>query len=117
MGAASQKKKLIEGMSVAKAKPRFLEIWAKMHPDKEFPRHMWAAMEVWMRLRSRNDTLEAVTQAFAEKVTSLYQSKAALERKLHAKRLELTKEAECIVKLQKEISAYKETSQEKSEAQ
>jgi hypothetical protein len=90
----------MQGMSVRSAKPRFLQIWQEMYPEQEFPKRMWAAMEVWFRLRARSQTFDVVAQAFAEKVTRVNKQKQLLEQKLHAKRLELAKQAQYIVTLQ-----------------
>ena len=62
-----------------------------MQLDREFPKEMWAVMEVWFRLRSRSETFDMVAQAFAEKVARLHKQKRHLEVCIHAQRLELKK--------------------------
>ena len=103
MADSKQKKKLMCGMTVGKARRKFLQIWKQANPtvgftniNKDFKARVptasiWVWFETWFRLRAHNDTFDAIAQAFAEKIKSMHKQKQALEQTVHLQRLELRK--------------------------
>lgn len=94
MTAKHQKDVILSGMSTKAARDKINEIFEAAEPGEKlevkFPGiFIWA--ETWHRLRSRNETLEVVAQAFAEKVQRLNEEKHKMGERIHTQRLEMVK--------------------------
>lgn len=104
MADSKQKKKIMCGMRVPDARRKFLQIWQEANPGigfnkikKQFTQevggrsNIWVWLETWFRLRSRNETFEAVAQAFAEKISNMHKQQQEREKTIHHQREELKK--------------------------
>jgi hypothetical protein len=94
MGAASQKARLMCGLTHSKAKKKFLEIFAKAQPGVKFGQRypgVWVWMEAWFRLRAHNESFDVIAQAFAEKIARMHKQNHELSETIHLQRLEIKK--------------------------
>jgi hypothetical protein len=102
--SSSQKKKIMSGLPEREARIRLLGIFADRQPGKNFDElypGIYPWMEVWFRLRSRNETFEAVAQAFAEKISNTNKQKVNLEKKVRLQREEIARLSKQIENLRK----------------
>lgn len=86
-------------MTEEQASKKFMEVWAKKHPGIDFNEKypgVFPWMETWHRLRQHDPVFELVARAFAEKVQHLVKEKVALEDRIVAQKLQLTKQNEVI---------------------
>lgn len=109
--------KTLAGMSSREAKKKLDAIWMRDHADTSLNRankdfhaahgmYLLAVCEIWHKLRSYNFSVEAMIQAFAEKISSGNKHRAHLEGVIRQQRAELAKNAAYIGHLQKELSRH-----------
>jgi hypothetical protein len=119
MGTQSQKKHLVNvqhsGSSPKKVARKIAVIFAEGNPDARFEDvsrefaekykySLFALCEIWHQLRVHNHTLDAVAQAFAEKLSRENQHRVHLEGIIRAQKDELTKKDRYIVSLQSRLA-------------
>lgn len=96
MSIKYQKEKIMSGMSPRESRDKINEIFTLNNPgvniDERYP-DIFVWMETWHRLRSHNETLDAVCTAFAAKVKKLNVDKHVLEQKIKNQKSEIGKMA------------------------
>lgn len=108
--SAASMNSFMGGMPTTQAKKKFLEIWAKEHTeqfDAMFP-GVWPWMETWYRLRAKNQTADAMAQAFLESLQKRTKANHRLSEIIHTQRLELNKRLNEIDRLKQEIAKGKQ---------
>jgi hypothetical protein len=100
MSIERQRKKLFDGMRPKEARLKLADVWAKTNPgvdiahaSREFAKahkiSLFALAETWHKFRSQNFNVDAMIQAFAERVSILNKQNRTLQFRITSQRKRL----------------------------